>query len=292
MKRLTTITAFALAVLAGPFVHAQKVDTNDRTFLTFSNAVELPGVTLEAGTYEFRVADLDSHNVVQVFRKDNREVVGQWTFVPAERPQASDDTVVMFKETREGATPAVQYWYYPGEKIGKEFVYPKDQAQRIASRTGQTVKSEGGAVAAQTANNDNAASNRPADAAVSNQSAEASANPRAAVGERADASPAPAAAAREGEPVAPAAPRPVGTSGSNAEPPAATDAGAPAPAIARANDSPQAAAASPRAAQDEQPQQVAQNELPRTASPLPLIGLIGALALFGAVALRALRYTV
>ena len=52
----------------------------------------------------------------------------------------------MFKETREGTTPAVQYWYFPGERIGKEFLYPKDQAQRIAARTGVDVRTEDGVV--------------------------------------------------------------------------------------------------------------------------------------------------
>jgi hypothetical protein len=33
-----------------------------------------------------------------VLRKDDAKVLGQWTFVQAERERASDDTVVMFKE--------------------------------------------------------------------------------------------------------------------------------------------------------------------------------------------------
>ena len=33
----------------------------------------------------------------------------------------------------------MHYWYYPGETIGKEFVYPKDQAVKIAARTHETV---------------------------------------------------------------------------------------------------------------------------------------------------------
>ena len=39
----------------------------------------------------------------------------------------------MFKENRAGATPAIQYWYFPGEKIGKEFIYSKEQAEKMAS---------------------------------------------------------------------------------------------------------------------------------------------------------------
>src|SRR5688572_13008115 len=145
MKRVNLIaTAMALAVLGvlASGVAAQETNTQEKTFLTFSGAVEMPGVTLQPGTYVFKLADSPSRNVVQVWDGDEKRMLGHWTFVQAERPRVTSDTVVMFKETREGATPAVQYWYFPGEKIGKEFLYPKDQAERIAARTGANVRSE------------------------------------------------------------------------------------------------------------------------------------------------------
>ena len=137
MKRLTVIaTAMVLAVMVGMSarVAAQNPVANERTFMTFSNTVEMPGVTLPAGTYVFRLADTPTRNVVQVLSKDEKDILGQWTFVQAQRPKATEDTVVMFREQPEGTTAAVQYWYYPGETIGKEFVYPKDQAQKIAAK--------------------------------------------------------------------------------------------------------------------------------------------------------------
>src|SRR5688572_33033475 len=149
MKRVKLLaTAMVLAVLAvmANRVIAQETNTLERTFLTFSNSVEMPGMTLQAGTYVFKLADTPTRNVVQVWDNDEKNMLGQWLFVQAERPQVSGETVVMFKETREGATPAVQYWYFPGERIGKEFLYPKDQAERIAARTGVGVRTEAGVV--------------------------------------------------------------------------------------------------------------------------------------------------
>jgi len=154
MKRVTLIaTALVLAVVAvlTTKVWAQETNTREITYLTFSNSVELPGVTLPAGTYTFRLADTPSRNVVQVLDRDQKNIMGQWLFAQAERPEVTGDTVIMFKESREGATPAVQYWYFPGEKIGKEFIYPKDQAQKIAARTGQKVRTEEGYVTSDTA---------------------------------------------------------------------------------------------------------------------------------------------
>jgi hypothetical protein len=101
----------------------------------------------------FRLADTPSRNVVQVLDRDGKDIKGQWLFVQSERPEVSGDTVIMFKESRAGATPAVQYWYFPGEKIGKEFIYPKDQATKIAARTGQEVRTDSGYVAPQEAGN-------------------------------------------------------------------------------------------------------------------------------------------
>jgi hypothetical protein len=141
----TALTFAALGVLATG-VAAQQTNVSERTFLTFSNAVEMPGVTLPAGTYVFKLADTPTRNVVQVWDREEENMIGHWLFVQAERPEVSGETVVTFKETREGATPAVQYWYFPGERIGKEFIYPKDQAMRIAARTGGAVRSEDGVI--------------------------------------------------------------------------------------------------------------------------------------------------
>lgn len=170
MKRVTLIaTALIFAVLAVLTTRVAAQDTNvqERSFITFSNTVELPGVTLPGGTYVFRLADTPTRNVVQVLSQDEKKVMGQWLFVQAERPQVTDDTVIMFKEKAENTMPAVQYWYYPGEKIGKEFIYPKDQAEKIAARTGQKVRTEAGYVTPDQANASNQ-SNQPQSTVASN----------------------------------------------------------------------------------------------------------------------------
>ena len=263
MKRVklfaTALVLAVLAVLAGRAT-AQNVNTMERSFLTFNTAVELPGVMLEPGTYVFKLADSASRNVVQVWDKDEKNMIGHWTFVQAERPRVTEDTVVMFKETREGATPAVQFWYFPGEKVGKEFIYPKDQAERIAARTGADVRS------AETIQ----ASAAPADVSPVPepiaQAAEPVAEAAAAVAE------APAAVAEAITPAPEPAPQPVEERQIAAAPaPQATPAPQPAP-------EPRAVGTSGQA-----------DELPRTASPLALTGLLGLLSLAGAAGIRAFR---
>jgi len=300
MKRMTTIaTVLFLAVLAvlSTRVAAQDSNTQERSFLTFSAPVELPGVTLPAGTYTFRLADTPSRNVVQVLSRDEKEMMGQWTFVQAERPDVSNDTVIMFKENREGQTAAVQFWYYPGERIGKEFIYPKDQAQKIASRTGASVLSDDGRVSANTtvASTDaqGAVTPWPKESASADTPAKPSgdADQPAKVAEaaeppsvRASADTTTDAADRSTLRDAPAPSQPTAAAGSLT----GNRGVAPVPetTVAQAEPAPSPVGTSGidrNAAVDTQ----ASNELPRTASPLPLSGLIGLLSLAGALSARA-----
>jgi LPXTG-motif cell wall-anchored protein len=127
-----------LALLAPGVAFAQPADK--RTYFTFSGAVEMPGVALPAGQYEFRLANPDSsRNVIQVSSRDGKKSYGLFTTHPAERQTASEDAEVRFMEAGAGSPPAIRTWWYPGERTGYEFVYPKQQARRIAQRSRQAV---------------------------------------------------------------------------------------------------------------------------------------------------------
>jgi hypothetical protein len=262
MTRLSAIAIGLSLMLVGMPTRAaaQQPDTHDRTIMTVSAAVELPGMRLEPGTYVFRLADTASRNVIQVLSQDEMQVLGQWLYVPAERREVTGDTVVTFREASADTTPAIQFWFYPGEKIGKEFVYPKDQALRIAQRTGAGVLTDDGRVEAggqavatteQTPSSDSAGSNigvveggglpgEPADTAASQR--ETAANQRSA-----SAPPQSAGAVRSQDEQA------VGTSG-QAESTTAQNA-----------------------------------QLPATSSPLAMGGVLGLLSLLGAAGIRLFR---
>ena len=42
-------------------------------------------------------------------------------------------------ETGQGMPAAIRTWWYPGERTGYEFVYPKDQARRLAMNAQEAV---------------------------------------------------------------------------------------------------------------------------------------------------------
>jgi hypothetical protein len=130
--------AAALTVALAPGARAD--EWNKKTFLTFSGPVSVPGATLPAGTYTFKLADLSGNrHVVQIFDKDEKKIYTTLMAIPNQRLEPSDKPVVMFAETPAGVPAAVKVWYYPGETIGNEFVYPKNQAIAIAKATHTSV---------------------------------------------------------------------------------------------------------------------------------------------------------
>jgi len=98
--------------------------------------VQIPGATLPAGSYVFKLADIPGNrHVVQVFDKDEKKIFTTMLAVPNQRMEPSDKPIVLFSERASGSPQAVKVWYYPGDRIGNEFVYPKSQAMRIAKES-------------------------------------------------------------------------------------------------------------------------------------------------------------
>jgi len=134
----TICGAAVLMVLAAPGVRADEWDK--KTILTFSGPVQIPGATLPAGSYVFKLADLNGNrHVVQVFDKDEKRIVSTILAIPNDRLEPADDPLVLFAERPAGSPQAVKVWFYPGDRIGNEFVYPKSMAMKIAKANHQSV---------------------------------------------------------------------------------------------------------------------------------------------------------
>jgi hypothetical protein len=319
MGRITSITAACCAAALLSAAPAAAQNANRLTYVTFSGPVSLPGTTLPAGTYAFRLADspADRH-IVQVFNRDETKLFTTLLAVPAERNQAEGEPVITFKETPSDRPPAVRYWYYAGEKAGNEFVYPKNQAMMIARASGEGVMSvdtdstsiedwKKGTPTRVTATAD------PSQTATASTASTASTTTSTAT----------STATTTAEPPTPApattpAPTTTGTGTSTATTgtmtgtatstattttpePAPSQPSAPSPTTAPTTTAPEPSAAPQTAAPpmvsapSAEPQPVGtsgraeSSELPRTASQMPAVGLIGLLALGGALVLRVAR---
>jgi hypothetical protein len=139
------ILAVALVVrAASAHLHAQ-AKTNKRTVLTFRAPVQVPGATLPAGTYVFRIADPAVQTVSQVLDASERHVLAEFFFMNTgdrtvqEQNHANGKPVVRFYETARGVAPALKTLYYPWDSAGYVFLYPKSQAEQIAAITHQPV---------------------------------------------------------------------------------------------------------------------------------------------------------
>jgi len=145
--RTVTTTVFGLGLMGVVFSPVAKADEwNNKTVMTFSAPVEIPGVHLKgwgilpAGTYVFKLLDSQTdRHIVQIFNQDETVVYATILAIPDYRLHATGKTVVTFRERPEGQPEALRAWFYPGHAWGEEFVYSKSRALEIAKETNEPV---------------------------------------------------------------------------------------------------------------------------------------------------------
>jgi hypothetical protein len=131
----------ALLVLAFALPSMAALD-NQRTKVTFSQPVEVPGMALPAGDYIFEVVDSSMTNsIVQIRRADGEEPLTTVLAIPNKRLTVSEDTEFRFYETAPDTPPAVRVWFYPSLAYGHELVYPEARARQLAQESGRAVAS-------------------------------------------------------------------------------------------------------------------------------------------------------
>ena len=255
---LACVVATAAAVLPAP-AHAQG-PANQDTYFTFSAPVELPGATLPAGRYLFVLADSPSNrHVVRVMSEDRKKIYTTVMAIPSYLVgKPSDEPEIRFMEAPENGPHAIKLWIYPGRTTAHEFLYPRSQATRLARATSDsvlTVKTEA-PVGETVVDTDMTRIDREGrDAAMTTDTATLEADAGATRG-TIDAEESMQASSTTSQQVETAST----PDRRRAEP-------APAPRTRRA----------------------ARSELPATASPLPLLALIGVGALAGSAWLRRSR---
>ena len=253
LKNGLPIAAAALLGLAILHPVLKADEYNRQTFFTITQPLEVPGVVLTPGTYVMRLFDSSSdRHIVQFMTEDRKKQLALTFAVAADRVRPTGKTVLTMYEGSRGEPPALHTWFYPGDVVGQEFLYPHKQAVRISERTNTVVPEVETASAKEAA----AAVTPAAEPAKSNESHDES-----VLVAKAEPAPEPAPA-----PIA--APEPQQAAAEPQSPPPANP-----PAT-------QSAQAAPTASDD---------SLPKTASDGPLAALIGGLSLVFAFGLRRLR---
>ena len=132
LRACVSVCLFAvLAVCTSTAAQAQTFD--QRTYFTFSQPVALPGVTLPAGKYTFRIVDAtSSRRIVQVLDERGKPVTMLFS-MPVIGDRVAAEPEVRFTETRAGVPYALDAWWYPGQTIGRQFIYPTEQRAKMAN---------------------------------------------------------------------------------------------------------------------------------------------------------------
>jgi len=127
----------ALTLFGATLLPSARADTwNKRTVVTFSQAVEVPGRVLPAGTYTFKLLDsLSDRNIVQIFNADGSQIITTILAINNYRLEPTGETVMKFSERPGDSPEALRAWFYPGDAFGQEFVYPKVRAIQLAQTT-------------------------------------------------------------------------------------------------------------------------------------------------------------
>jgi len=133
MVKTFVSTCVAAALVCGLSAPAAAYTFDNRTSFTFSRPIALPGMTLPAGTYTFRLADpTTGRRVVQVLNHNGSHSYALFLSMPAMRADVATEPEISFMETAAGMPAAVKVWWQEGSTRGYEFIYPKSQAARLA----------------------------------------------------------------------------------------------------------------------------------------------------------------
>jgi hypothetical protein len=133
--KLTLLLAFSLAaVLCISPLSVYGDDWDKATKITVNHPFEVPGLILPAGTYMFKIMDLQGErHAVRISNEDETAVYATLLAFPDWRLETTDETVVTFYEAEKGRVPALHRWFYPGHQGGVEFAYPEKPPMEFAA---------------------------------------------------------------------------------------------------------------------------------------------------------------
>jgi len=121
----------ALLLLAVAVPGARADTWNKKTIVTFDTPVQIPGQTLQAGTYVFEVMTPFPRDAVQIWDKNQDHLLATILTIPDYHYNAYDNsTFHLLKNTRLirratlQSTLTLHSWFYVGDTDGRMFTYP------------------------------------------------------------------------------------------------------------------------------------------------------------------------
>jgi hypothetical protein len=124
MRGITLAGVLLFSIIILPQSQASTVV--EKSLITFSRPVQVPGRVLPPGTYLFKLdVNAGDLNVVEIKNRQENKVYGVFLVAPDYRTTAPSQAVVTFEERAPGSPEAIRTWFYPGDKYGSRFLYRK-----------------------------------------------------------------------------------------------------------------------------------------------------------------------
>lgn len=104
------------------------------THVSFNKPVQVPGMTLPAGSYVFQRLDANTNRgIMRVLSEDKTRTITTFRIMPAETLRPADKAEVKFSERGIGQPPAIKSITYPGDWASSEFMYLGEKGSASSS---------------------------------------------------------------------------------------------------------------------------------------------------------------
>lgn len=133
------IAAPATAALAQDMhaSHSVTAGQERKTTVEFKSATRLPGITLQPGSYVFKLGHpKGQQKFVEVWSTDGKTKIATLLTVDYPTAATTNTATVLYPNA---ATPTLRAWYFPGEPVGRAFVYTEDEARTLYGATSTPV---------------------------------------------------------------------------------------------------------------------------------------------------------
>jgi hypothetical protein len=135
MRFLTAMLFVALSVTS---VYGQYpgFEWNKKSTLATEQQVEFPGTVLEPGVYIVRLRHtIERRSQVEILNREETQLLATVVAVPDHHVRPDDNSDFTYHEVKRSGPRPVRSWYFPGDLVGLEFVYPGARAKEIAKNT-------------------------------------------------------------------------------------------------------------------------------------------------------------
>jgi hypothetical protein len=132
------INAMLSLVMAFTFLFqdSQTYEWNKKSTLTIDRQVEFPGIILEPGTYIVKLKEAgEKRSQVLILNQDETQTLATLLAVPDHRMRPEDQSEFMYHEVKGDGPAPVRSWFFSGDLVGLEFVYPMVRAKEIAKNS-------------------------------------------------------------------------------------------------------------------------------------------------------------